>query len=686
MDYNAYNNKLYAAPNQPLPSGSGFFQPSASTSFLKVPNPPIVLKQETVIAPPHGGAATPPVNYSQSAGHHYQDAHQLDQKPVYYSKPLDLQLVANSYAIAQQQQQHQQQQQVFHLSHEYHHEHSNASTISSTVDQQVHHQQHQHPGAYSVQSSPVASGSNSLLVPQHTAIVVDQKLSFSCEVCAKLFDSKAKLEKHCRTHNEEPTFECRMCDKKFRTQSTLTCHEKVHGENGVDNIFSCVTCGKVFKSDDKLQVHMRLHTGEKPYQCKICMKCFNHQSNLIVHSRIHEKVKKALKCDLCNKVLDNEERLAIHMRLHTGEKPYKCSYCDKRFNHKSTVCTHEKTVHIAANAYKCNRCHKTFNQKCQLQYHEKLQENHVIACTMCDKVFCYKASHKDHMFRVHFPRSKKHRIIPSTNTNNENDGSGRNKFKCNVCDRRFYYKRALEMHMGVHDITLDTNVLYFSCNYCPETFTDEEPLLKHEAEHVANNTTDFLENMKSLEQSEEDPENGEVCGKLRCPLCFARFDEMSQLRDHHKTHLCSNAEKCDKCGPTLAEDYDLMASTYNEADDTVPTQCQICERTLGNFELYQNHFHYHTSRVPFYCYQCRKEFTDKKELYAHTKTHASRDLESYTCEICAKVFSTKGNFRRHLKSHETVRAFACDRCFKQFDYKSSLDTHLKKAHGIESYS
>ncbi|KXJ69360.1 hypothetical protein RP20_CCG027466 [Aedes albopictus] len=674
MDYNSYNKIFAAPPNQPAPGSSGFFPTNSSAAFLKVPNPGLVLKQENSTEP-NSGTATPPVNYCQS-GHHYADpgGHQ-QEKHVYYGKPLDLQLVSNPYLPHSQTTIFGQQQTTFQMSHDYH-EHSNASTIS-TVD---HHQ-----SPYSVQASPIHQAVNTphSVVVQHPGQVpvakAGQKVTYGCEMCAKTFDSKAKLDKHQRIHNEDLTFECRVCDKKFKSQNTLTCHEKVHGENAVDNSFSCVTCGKVFKSEEKLQVHMRLHTGEKPYQCKICMKCFNHQSNLIAHSRTHEKVRKALKCDRCNKVLDNEERLAIHMRLHTGEKPYKCSYCDKRFNHKSTVCTHEKTVHIAANAYKCNRCHKTFNQKCQLQYHEKLQEAHTIACEQCDKIFCYQASLKEHTFRVHCPR-RKHRKDRLAGVNIDNEG--RNKFRCEVCYRRFYYKRALDMHMGIHDIALDVNALYFSCNYCPETFTDEEPLLKHEAEHVANNTTDFMENMKALEQS-EDPENGQVLGKYRCPLCFSRFEELSELKEHHKTHICSNPEECTKCKPTLAEDYDFTQGNYDESEDNQTIQCKICERKLPSFELFQIHFHYHTSRVPFYCYQCRTEFPDKKELYAHSKSHAPKESEAHTCEVCKKIFSTRGNFRRHLKSHEAIRDFACDRCFKQFDYRSELDLHLRKSHGID---
>ncbi|XP_053672816.1 zinc finger protein 813-like [Anopheles nili] len=744
MDYNSAYNKPFCGVSQPHPGSSGFFQQNSTPpTFLKIPNPPAYIKQESVAksdtAIP-GGTVTPPVNYSQNQ--HY--AGQEPEKPFFYGKPFDFQYVPNAFIqphpqqftqhhhlhshathhhathgqhhqqlqVQQQQQQLQQhspapdtvpshvhsaQQQVQHMGpqhlqraqhvtnfHDYP-DHSNASSVASAIE----------PPAYIIQQSPVPLLTNvAMPSPSHSIAAsaappaAQQGSRFSCETCPKSFDTKAKLSKHAKTHLVQACkqeFKCRMCEKVFRTKSTLICHEKVHGENGVDNNFPCAECGKVFASDEKLQVHRRLHTGEKPYQCKVCMKRFNHQSNLIVHSRIHEKVKKELKCTQCTKVLDNEERLAIHMRVHTGEKPYKCSYCDKRFNHKSTVSTHEKSSHIAANSFKCDRCHKTFNQKCQLQYHEKLQDEQTYTCPLCDKVFCYKAGHEEHMYKVHFPKTKKsHKKRHAGDVGGESNrivSEGRNKFKCTVCDRRFYYKRALEVHMGVHDATLDVNVLYFSCNYCPETFTDEGPLQKHEAEHVENGTTDFLQNMKALEQT-ENPENGQGDDEFRCALCFKRFDDRETLHEHHKTHLCQNRD-CTKCGPVHDEEFQFTNSTYDANEDTRETVCNVCYRVLPSFEQFQTHFHYHTSRVPFYCYHCRIEFNDKRELYAHTKTHSPRELESYTCEVCAKVFSTKGNFKRHLKSHESVRAFACDRCSKQYDYKSALEAHLKKSHDIK---
>ncbi|XP_052764927.1 zinc finger and SCAN domain-containing protein 5B-like isoform X1 [Mya arenaria] len=91
--------------------------------------------------------------------------------------------------------------------------------------------------------------------------------------------------------------------------------DSLAGQQGYS--FSCCYCSKVFSSIGNLKRHTLTHTGEKPFQCEMCHRRFSQKSSMKTHVKL----------------------------FHTGEKPFQCPVCLKPFALKAYVRSHMMTRH-----------------------------------------------------------------------------------------------------------------------------------------------------------------------------------------------------------------------------------------------------------------------------------------------------------------------------------------------------
>ncbi|KFM58731.1 Chorion transcription factor Cf2, partial [Stegodyphus mimosarum] len=82
-----------------------------------------------------------------------------------------------------------------------------------------------------------------------------------------------------------------------------------HFKSGV--VHRCSYCSYTSPLKANVKRHLLVHTGEKPFSCNICQRRFAQKNYL-----------------------------QIHILAHTGERPYSCSFCQKRFTQKKYLQRH----------------------------------------------------------------------------------------------------------------------------------------------------------------------------------------------------------------------------------------------------------------------------------------------------------------------------------------------------------
>ncbi|XP_065648350.1 oocyte zinc finger protein XlCOF7.1 isoform X1 [Hydra vulgaris] len=432
------------------------------------------------------------------------------------------------------------------------------------------------------------------------------------------------------------------------------------------------------------------------HNCPVCRKSFSLKENMEYHWQEEHGHKYHFTCKVCEKTFMNELELDSHIATH-GKNEFFCGICNKNFDRRSTYETHQRT-HTVERPFQCNVCFRAFSLRTNLRRHMLTHTEVQLSqynCHLCLKLFKHPENLAYHML-------EQHRLSPNEDANFIREATRYTSFRDRNIFDRFNEKRKLDEDVSVNkEKHHQRNFIENQSGYLTE---QKEPQLSPDSFNRR-----LIQNMKvsphPLYINKTNIYSDESSKRLekfrRSPLEF--HDSMQYSNKYPSSSSTESSRNLTRPhspmnnSPTHAVHHHALASKVTtssvlyhngnivSADKMVGvgvsvrpgTECNECGEKFTSASLYDIHMQSHKKQA-YTCEKCPKTFTRRNHYEAHMEGHESGKSKSHSCPYCHRLFSMKGNLRRHIRIHTNEAPYECPICFQRFRRSDGLKGHIKR--------
>lgn len=385
-------------------------------------------------------------------------------------------------------------------------------------------------------------------------------------------------------------------------------------ENGKINRVKCPQCENTFKNRANLKRHITtVHSTDYSAECKECFRTFKSQAHLRCHVKSVHAIEEEISCEICQKKFMNKKKLYNHI-FYSHPEPgdaVTCELCQKTFKKPYILKVHKRQVH-ESQTVKCDTCLKEFKNDMLLQRHIKWShpaDGMMYKCQQCGRILPSIACYRQHMDNVH-----------ALETN----------IRCEICQKTFKNNKSLQRHKLLHSGEQIVKKQYklgdLQCPECDKKFANATNLTWHfDQNHSGNKPTNT------------------------CYACDKDFSDNACLRRHLESCHSEVPATCELCQKSFKSDYNLQRHIrITHAPPEAAETCEICKKTFKcamHLRIHINAVHPKTGS--FHCDICDKEFSSKKYMVKHRKTHVP--TKDFPCPICDKYFKSVHCVTKHMR-------------------------------------